>query len=393
MKSCIYQPGDEIYTDYILNRLSSAEKQMFEGHLQDCPECRQRLEDERRFVQGIKLIGHQEMKKEIQRQIDEKKQQRTSMDWTIAFKVAAVMFFLVLMPGMIYMLNDYILVPALEPTYPLPSSSAEIRLREESAPVDARLPAEKRVSGISAPEREAGQFREPESPGPAPVAEPIHIAGSGVVKEQESLPVTSGLETILPDRQNENLVIRSSRKEPALIEIDNQDGTGRTDDQNLSALPPAAKKKIEPGEMAKGMAMSDSRDEIKTYHLSNGKPGLSPAMKSFSESADAAKTGKLRTVRFYSGSDQILIQLPLIQADIREEQSPGLPDSFAVTILNRTGNNLSMKWDLNYPIERFDPDQVVIQLINQREIRFLLEDMNCYRIDLDHANPRAVLCK
>jgi hypothetical protein len=100
--NCNYIREHEIIDAYLLGRLNRDEKEVFEAHVQDCPVCREHLEQRRAIITGIRMAAYDEMKNGLRRQISKLRDERPETDWTVVFKIAAVVLFFTLLPGLIY---------------------------------------------------------------------------------------------------------------------------------------------------------------------------------------------------------------------------------------------------------------------------------------------------
>ncbi|MCB0281610.1 MAG: hypothetical protein KDF60_03445 [Calditrichaeota bacterium] len=88
---------------YLLGHLDTEQIKAYEKYLENDPQAREELEQERRMIEGIRTAGSHDMKREIQRQVASLRNPKT--DWTFIYKAAAVLFVLVLVPSVIYYQN------------------------------------------------------------------------------------------------------------------------------------------------------------------------------------------------------------------------------------------------------------------------------------------------
>ena len=100
--ACLYNKDSEIYEKYILNRLSDKEQTDFEAHLGSCKICQERLEKEKWLQANLREIGKREMKSEIRKQVELIRTQKNMTDWGMIMRVAAIILFVVITPGIIY---------------------------------------------------------------------------------------------------------------------------------------------------------------------------------------------------------------------------------------------------------------------------------------------------
>ncbi|MFC2088177.1 hypothetical protein ACFLSX_01115 [Calditrichota bacterium] len=99
---CKYIDQNDIHELYLLDRLEDRTKKQYLKHLKECKSCFTEFEKQRLFISSVRNIGNREMKSEISRQVQELKAKKSRFDWDMILKVAAVFFFLVITPGLVY---------------------------------------------------------------------------------------------------------------------------------------------------------------------------------------------------------------------------------------------------------------------------------------------------
>lgn len=96
---------NEFHEKYLLDQLQKSEKAEYEKHLKQCVACGKGLEDLRTLIGGIRNAGREQMKAEILRQAEILELNRTEINWAKISRIAAVVFFFILTPSIIYYLK------------------------------------------------------------------------------------------------------------------------------------------------------------------------------------------------------------------------------------------------------------------------------------------------
>lgn len=99
---CKYIKQNDIHEKYLLNKLNNNEKAEYLSHLSSCDICKNTLENEKEIIHSVRHFSKIEMKSEISRQVAEIKSREKDVSWDMILKVAAIFFFLVITPGLVY---------------------------------------------------------------------------------------------------------------------------------------------------------------------------------------------------------------------------------------------------------------------------------------------------
>ena len=121
---------DDIHEKYIMGRLSETDREAYEAHLQTSPESQADLAAEKLLISSIRAAGRADMKDEIRRQTAQIKARTTTdaRDWSMIFKVAAVLCIVAIVPYMYYL------------------SEEQVQFSNASAPSEPILAAEKEMT-------------------------------------------------------------------------------------------------------------------------------------------------------------------------------------------------------------------------------------------------------
>ena len=126
---CDYILRNEIHEKFLKGLLSENEIAEYQSHLDSCESCQKALDNEQIIFEGIRFTGRQEMKLEISNQVAILREENKTTDWTLLFKVAAVIFFLVIMPGTLYFLDtDFFTTKQTTSTHKDTNKLREVRL-------------------------------------------------------------------------------------------------------------------------------------------------------------------------------------------------------------------------------------------------------------------------
>ena len=99
---CKFINQNDIHERYLLDRLTESEKSEYLTHLNSCESCKNKLDSEKELLSSVRHFGKSEMKSEISRQVAEIKSKKQNISWDMILKVAAIFFFLVITPGLVY---------------------------------------------------------------------------------------------------------------------------------------------------------------------------------------------------------------------------------------------------------------------------------------------------
>ncbi len=99
---CKYIKQNDIHEKYLFDRLNETDKSEYLSHLKKCAECQSKLEVEKEMIASIRHIGKNEMKSEIAKQAAAIKSKEIKISWDMILKIAAIFFFLVITPALVF---------------------------------------------------------------------------------------------------------------------------------------------------------------------------------------------------------------------------------------------------------------------------------------------------
>lgn len=188
-----YIRENDIHEKYLLNQLSAEQIAAYEDFIKDNPEAFKEFEDTKNLLSGIRTIGKDTMRREIEEQVREIRHPKT--DWTLLYKAAAVLFLFAILPAVVYY-NVYVLDI---------QNQSEEQLRMDS-------------------------FE--------------HVEGEGSFDKNDSLPIKEK-----PAIKSQNKKVRSESKKPVLHILKSTDGKPLDANEILSDLPSVG---IQSAQSAKG---------------------------------------------------------------------------------------------------------------------------------------------
>lgn len=95
-----YIRKNDIHEKYLLGNLSKKDKIAYEKLLIENDQVRQELKETKILIAGLRLIGKDSIRLEIERQAEEIRSPKT--DWSLLYKAAAILFVFVLVPSTLY---------------------------------------------------------------------------------------------------------------------------------------------------------------------------------------------------------------------------------------------------------------------------------------------------
>ncbi len=378
---CNFIEKNEIHEKYLLHKLSDEEKSEYEQHIRDCDRCRKELERQRLIIGGIRKMGHEEMKLEIKRQVEEYRKQTTGANWTLILKTAAVILFLVLTPGMIYYYQYY--APLEKQKQTLRNSQAEGRAEE--------------IGKIST--RGIGSLAEKEI-----VSEP------GAMEDKESVEDDASPVTIAIPK-DKTLPEKTTKPEPAMEQelSEVRDFRARSNMEKLDL----SRKKIEPPLSQSGASTSDELlpqagegqaipgkgsvpDKIFRYNMTSApksqtRDDMSRSL--FSQTNEAGTASNLRQLQYSSLNNNINVTLENFPVTLEKRDSSDFPDQFPVNILKKNRTEIDMIWQVNPSLFNINPNEIQFQLPDSNTLQFYIQKKYTYQIDMKSKNTQAILQK
>ena len=365
-----YHEDPEIYENYLLDRLSPEVRREFESHLLSCPHCRQELHLQRILISGIRETGKQTMKAEIRQQIQDRQLQPATVNWGIYLRMAAVVLFLVIAPGMIYYYWQI-----------LPEQQRELA----QTPAEKFLPGQPDKIGQQAPtgglSEEKGRMK-------------IESEEISRGKDQDLSQVTNEVEGI------EQKTVPAEKP----VSASPVPSSARETDQEGAALD-LVKKEYEELEKATGIsAGKSSRQDEATrvspvpgvyfafdssqLHFEKSTQELQLLGQSKSEAGQATEPGFWQ---FRQNTQTIQISLQQDSRVAARKKSTEFPEKFPVQLIQTDYPDLQMVWQLDTSQIKIDPRQIQILVDPANNLIVQLPSGIQYLIDTRKDSTEAVM--
>jgi hypothetical protein len=112
-----------------------------------------------------------------------------------------------------------------------------------------------------------------------------------------------------------------------------------------------------------------------------------------SKRAAQAKGTEVQTLNFVSDEKQIMVQNQISTIPSVEYREVLIADTFAVNLLNRNENIIEMEWYPNFDISGYLPNQIELQVIDEKIMQLQFgTDLN-YIINLAADSLKAIRIK
>jgi len=362
--TCKYNNDTETFENYLLDRIPQTERTDFETHLKTCEACRTKLEKEKLLLASLREIGKREMKDEIRRQVLLKQSKKTFTDWGMILKVAAVILFVVITPGLIYyyqyMAPQLAQYAVKEKTKIIDIDTSHSRTRLEGQ----ELPERRQITADDARVNETlkGKVGEVASEQiiekrTTPAAEEIPVSGD----------VLEGGQGIGVDRADG--------------EIQKEEPTSPRQSVPEEMMDLISRGKIAPGLSQEGKvlhyeketAISAASDKKSTYYQRETLSKLTQAQKIW---------------QFRQASQNITLQLQLSDTFVLKDKK--FPEMTPAQVIYQDSLETTIEWLVPPEIFELDPNQVTLYLFDSKNLQIQLPDKVTYHIDLQQRIQEAV---
>ena len=422
---CEYILQNEIHEKFLKGLLSENQKAELELHLKSCESCRKTFENEKAIFDGIRLAGRKAMKLEIERQVEKSREERAGTDWTLIFKVAAVLFFLVIMPGTLYFLNtdlftkkaelapqekvDRVAGVEMEEAKPVEESRVledtedEAVKREVASGSESR--AEKSVSaarGKSVTDDLKDQSTLSKKRDDLESLQDVlggvegsagagnkGVSGAGALESVSKQVAPSSLPELGRERTVTSAATKSKKIETEKMEL--RAPTVRSDmtrraadesvkDQNIMTFSAEATKETEP-------------TKITVYKLLPSEPIMMQRNYLGDSDKGSKKLNKLNTLNFSSGYKQIVANVlpPLSDLDAKKEEKS--VSSFRVILLSKNPEIINMNWYPPFDVSAYQPDRISITQPDDSNLLINFDQKYIYKVDISKDTTEALLQK
>ena len=388
---CKYILQNEIHEKYLLGKLEESEKDEYKKHLQECESCRKESEKQRLLINGIREIGRREMRDEISRQVEKERSGKTTVNWGMLLKIAAVLLFFVIAPGIIYYYQNIapqpkavssemeeLIAPNENKTDLTKEGKSKLPESEILQPETA-LPEEKKIANKSASPASRQVTAQKSIPkARADTDELGAVAGAGSVKKPEDFgnypeTVSSKIQSVQP--------LKSA---PAKSHKKGRGIAGRQEGITVSA----AKGKELQGKRTDYVFSSGIYRFDKTESFSRRREG-EKLLSAIEKKQQTAPSDYL----FRFEEKTVLVHLMEAVSSSKRDKKSSLPLSFAVKTVARDSFVLEMNWFVKSDFRKYNPVRMWIQIFNDRTMQVHIQEEGIYKINLQKDSTQAVLQK
>ena len=391
---CQYIRQNEIHEKYLLGRLSEQEKEEYLAHVKECESCRRELENQRLLIGGIREAGRREMKSEIRRQVEKMRQERRQETRRILLRIAAVLLFLVLAPGLVYYYQYFAPKgPSVQPEVPVAASGTEEK--PPGTPASEELP-------LAAPSREGQSAAVPGPETHSPTAGKSATGKGQELTANRRRASAAGKE--MPRQKAENATQRV--QEPSQI----REGLAGTTPV-LATVPEENKQKgrtavdvihqqsatirdsmmyprdYAPEGIISPIPIPPGETEGEIYHFS-GKPAVGRTTMSLEKKKK--QIDRTRNYLFPGKNYRIEIHIQPVSYPEAGKRKGGLPGKFPVKKAEEDSAHLKMTWYVNNAFLQVNPQKITLQKTGSKELWVRLPKEQIYRIDLSRDSTLAI---
>ena len=425
--NCQYILQNEIHEKFLKGLLSEDQKAEFELHLKSCESCRKTFENEKAIFDGIRLAGRQAMKLEIEQQVEKLREEPAGTDWTLIFKVAAVLFFLVIMPGTLYFLNTDLFTKKAELAPQEKVDRVAGVEMEEAKPVEESRVLEDTEDEAVKREVTSGKETRAEKSVPTvrgkSVADDIkdettlskkrddlkslqNVLGSaegtttsggknvgGGVGAIENLSSQAAVPNSMPElgreRTDASVVTKSKKIETEKLE--RRAPTIRPQISKMEAAEPAEEQRI--SEFGAESAIDNEPDKITVYELLPEEPKM--LQRNYAGKTDKGHLNKpvLNTLNFSSGYKQIIANVVAPDSDLDIKNEGQLRDNFQVILLLKKPDVIKMNWYPPFDVSAYQPDRISITQPDDSNLLINFDQKYIYKVDISKDTTEALLQK
>jgi hypothetical protein len=358
--------------------METEEKELYLKHLKSWENCQKELEKQQLLIGGIREIGRMEMKREIQKQIALQRSQVDRMNWGIVLKIAAVVFFLVIAPGMIYYYQN------MAPSYESDGEKArDVMVETESSVLETAEPVTDRSKAAELDE--TGSIER----GDTKPAEPASVDQE---KKREKVDKSLKEVDMLVDnrvdaRQRESEALRDKT---ALTAPDDADYAAEIEEEGREAPSVSMMSKVAVGSAGEGSVSGIYRYEADLTAAKMGRRSyFEEVQKNIGKDSETIQSQQLN---FKSQEKIIMIDMQ-ISDGLELEEDGQMPVQFPVEVTLKDSVNLNMLWQVNDQLFQVNPTEIIINMEEKQQLKVAVQKQFIYNIELNKQKTQAILQK
>lgn len=398
---CKFISQNDFLERYLLDRLTESEKAEYLSHLTACESCKSKLESEKELIGSVRHFGKKEMKSEIAKQVTAIKSKKKDVDWDMILKVAAIFFFLVITPGLVYYyqsveppqiseLYDFDEVGNQQKGIEIVEAKEEIETR--SAAIEKRKKESeekssdliKSASGAGAqPPVQSIEMAKPAKKSVPRVETPSEAEVEDVLVFKDKLPLPAAPKS---STQSARMAKSSMASEKTVEEELLDDVSGKTDQKDTESLRtsiPELEKFVNPNFFKAVDQEHNRRSDLKSgTTFFNDSPKTHQGL---------LKTNQVYNLLYKINDKNMAVNLiPLYnETDFYSKES--YPDSFPVIKTISNNSDIKLDWFINKGIRNIDPAEISIYYEENKYLYINILNEVFYRIDLSSDSTKAVI--
>ena len=389
--NCKFIEKNDIHERYILNRLSDSEKAEYLFHIKECDSCARNLENEKILLSSIQHIGKRKIKSEIAQQVAELKAKETTISWDMILKVAAIFFFLVITPALVFYYQS-IETPKISETTDFDKLLSRKKenefVKEEKSEyktteiADSKGKKDENISDIIKSEgyaKSAGGSAAERSLRSVniskPSAESNQLAEEIIIEDKSTDKAPEEVVPPLSAVPQSRIPSLGNFQKPVNV---------RVTDEELNMSGDLRSKKM--------TVNSHSKMSNKTQDEAFNEEDISIAGKEKSGQISKKKLSedKIYILDFILNNKKIVINLVPLNLESESYLQESFPDSFQVIKKKNENVDLAMDWFIDSRIRNLNPEDISVYLKEKEFLYINILDEKFYQIDLKTDSTKAI---
>lgn len=388
---CKFINQNDVHERYLLNRLTEIEKSEYLTHLNSCESCKSKLDSEKELVISVRHFAKNEMKSEIVKQIIEIKSRRNDVSWDMILKVAAIFFFLVITPALLFYYQSIEapkisestdfdkLLSQQEENEIVKKGQVDYKIKDV---VDSKSKRSENISLINPSNgniNSAGRANADQRKGSINISKPMSekdVLSKNIVNENKKESYITE-EKILPSpaQQKSEIPAMENFQKPILV-IANADHNNKSKSQNSNRIT--------------ANSHSLTSEQIEDDKVTEDE--FIPTSKSKSNQISEKKISEntIYKLDFNLNNKKFIINLILTDESSKFSSQESFPESFSVIKQKNENADLTMDWIINERIRNINPDDISVYLKENDILYVNILNKKFYQIDLKSDSTKAI---
>jgi hypothetical protein len=412
---CKFINENDICERYLLDRLNENEKAEYLSHLNSCDSCKSKLDSEKDLLASVRHFGKTEMKSEIAKQVAEIRSKEKDVSWDMILKVAAIFFFLVITPGLVYYYQS-VEPPKIAELYDfdeIVNQQKEVEQVEAEEDIEARAAAIKKrkretnemtsellksASGAGAhPSSQSVGLTKPAKKSAQPVKDLANLAADDDIIVDKSFPAAPIPATQSTRTAKSSVHAERTKEEPLLDDVSSE--MEQTTSESPQKIIPELEKFIKPKFFQTSgheyFMQKDYEDKSHSnQRMLNPYKVITPQETNRTKKGiyrNPLKNNQIYRLDFNINNEKYLVNLvPLYElSEFYLQES--YPDSFPVIKKIMYSDLKTFDFFVNEKIRNADPAEISIYFKENKLLYLNILDEAFYQIDLDSDSTKALI--